>query len=109
MKYGFSKKSLCAYVENAGMKYFHIGALGIPSVLRKGLGTSASRQKLFNNYETRLLPKQKEAELQLRQLIADNPRIALMCFEADHRLCHRFTLVEYLKKGKPLRKPVVHL
>jgi uncharacterized protein (DUF488 family) len=109
MKYGFSKKSLKQYIENAGMEYFHIPELGIPSSMRKGLGTSVSHKLLFRKYETELLPNHKEAQKRLLDLIAEYSRIALICFEADHHFCHRNTLVEYLQTKNPLPSPVLHL
>ena len=109
MKYGFSKKSFNQYIENAGMKYFHVPELGIPSSMRKGLGTSVSHESLFRKYETELLPEQEEAQKQLLGLIAEYPRIALICFEADHRFCHRNTLIDYLQSKKPLPSPFLHL
>jgi uncharacterized protein (DUF488 family) len=109
MKYGFSKKSFSDYIEKAGMNYVHIPALGIPSALRKGLGESVSHEHLFQTYEADLLPKQEDARIQLLGLISQYPRIALVCFEADHHFCHRHTLVEYLQKQTVLNKPVFHI
>lgn len=109
MKYGFSKKSFKQYVESAGMKYIHIPELGIPSSMRKGLGTSVSHKNLFQMYETKLLPDQEEAQNQLLSLITEYSRIVLVCFEANHHFCHRNTLVDYLQKKKPLSSPVLHL
>jgi len=109
MKYGFSKKSFSDYIEKAGMKYIHIPELGIPSAMRKGLGETITHKKLFDKYETNLLPKQKDAKSYLTNMIAKYPRIALVCFEADHRFCHRHTLVEHLKKERTLSRSVIHL
>ncbi len=109
MKYGFSKKSFSDFVEKAGVKYIHIPELGIPSAMRKGLGETLTHKKLFDKYETNLLPKQKDAKTYLLNLISKYPRIALVCFESDHHFCHRHTLVEHLKKEKTLSKSVIHL
>jgi uncharacterized protein (DUF488 family) len=109
MKYGFSKKSFRDYIEKAGMKYIHIPDLGIPSAMRKGLGKNVSHEKLFQKYELELLPNHQEAQKQLLNLVAEYPRIGLVCFEADHHFCHRHTLVEYLQKRETLSKPVCHL
>jgi uncharacterized protein (DUF488 family) len=109
MKYGFSKKSFKQYIENAGMGYIHIPELGIPSSMRKGLGTSVSHESLFRKYETELLPSNEEALKRLLSLIAEHLRITLVCFEANHHLCHRNTLVDYLQKDNPLPSPVLHL
>ena len=109
MKYGFSKKGFSDYIEKAGMEYSHIPELGIPPNMRKGLGKSVSHERLFQKYETELLPKQENAKTQLLDLIAKHPRVALVCFEADHHFCHRHTLVEHLQKEKVLAKPVKHI
>jgi uncharacterized protein (DUF488 family) len=109
MKYGFSKKSFSDYIEKAGMKYIQIPELGITSAMRKGLGETITHKKLFDKYETNLLPKQKDAKSYLSNMIAKYPRIALVCFEADHRFCHRHTLVEHLKKERTLSRSVIHL
>ena len=109
MKYGFSKKTFKQFVESAGMKYIHIPELGIPSAMRKGLGERISHTALFQAYKGELLPKQ---EIKIRQLIAltnQNERIALVCFEADHRFCHRHTLVEYIQKDNNFQRTVTHL
>ena len=109
MKYGFSKKSFREYIEKAGMKYVHIPELGIPSALRKGLGASISHESLFKKYETELLPEQTVAKKRLQDLIADIPRVGLVCFEADHRFCHRSTLIESLQRENRLTKPVLNI
>ena len=109
MKYGFSKKSFSDYIEKAGMKYTHIPELGIPSVMRKGLGKDVLYEDLFQKYENDLLPNQEQAKMRLLALISKYQRIALVCFEADHHYCHRNTLVEYLQKKRVLTKPVKHI
>ena len=109
MKYGFSKKSFSDYIKKAGMTYIHIPELGIPSAIRKGLGIKVSYEQLFRLYETDILHIQQGATAHLLDLIATYPRVALVCFEADHHFCHRHTLVEYLQKAKTLTKPVKHL
>lgn len=109
MKFGFSKNSFKDYVEKTGMKYFHIPELGIPSAMRKGLGQKISYQKLFEKYENKLLPEQNEAKDYLLELIDKYSRVALVCFESDHNCCHRNTLIQYLKKKRVLKRPVLHL
>jgi uncharacterized protein (DUF488 family) len=109
MKYGFSKKSFGYYIEKAEMKYFHIPELGIPSAMRKGLGQSVSYESLFRKYEADLLPDQGEAKTHLSNLIVAYPRIALVCFEADHHYCHRYTLIEHIQKERKILRPVIHL
>jgi uncharacterized protein (DUF488 family) len=109
MKFGFSKKSFSDFIEKAGLTYFHIPELGIPSAMRKGLGQTLTHKRLFEKYESSMLPKQEDAKAYLLDLISKYTRIVLVCFEADYHLCHRFTLIENLKREKNLSKSVVHL
>ena len=98
MKYGFSKKQLKNVVENAGIKYIHIPALGIESDKRQQLNTKEDYEILFNNYKLNTIP-QRDAELsELYKIFIENKRIALMCFEADHNFCHRSRTIEALEK-----------
>lgn len=109
MKYGFSKKRFKECIEGSRMKYIHIPELGIPSSMRKGLGSDISHASLFQKYEDELLPKNVGAQRQLIKLFDEYPRIALVCFEADHHFCHRNTLIKHLQKKKRLPSPVFHL
>jgi uncharacterized protein (DUF488 family) len=109
LKFGFSKKNFKQFIENAEMKYIHIPELGIPPEMRKGLGTRISHSKLFQKYQTKLLPKQDVAIKQLMDLTNKNERIALVCFESNHHLCHRHTLTEYLQKKRSFKRKVIHL
>jgi len=109
LKFGFSKGNFKQFIENAEMKYIHIPELGIPSAMRKGLGTRISHNKLFQKYQTKLLPKQDLAIKQLIDLTNKNERIALVCFESNHHLCHRHTLIEYLQKKRSFKRKVIHL
>src|SRR5689334_19191458 len=56
MKYGFSKKRFAQYIALAGMQYFHLPELGIPSDLRQDLTSVSAYQRLFEYYATSLLP-----------------------------------------------------
>ena len=98
MKYGFSHPRFQTYVENAGIKYYHIPELGIPSELRKGLGTKESYENLFNYYEYNILPHNLIYVERIKQLIQEHSRVALTCFEADYQYCHRHKITDYLKK-----------
>ncbi len=109
MKYGFSKSSFKQYIEKTGMKYILIPELGIPSAMRKGLGESVSHKTLFKIYAGKLLPRQENAIKQLLDLTNQDERIALVCFEADHHHCHRYTLVEHLQKNEAFKRTVIHL
>lgn len=109
MKYGFSKKQLQNVLENAGIKYIHIPALGIESGKRRQLNSKEDYENLFRNYELNTIP-QRDAEIsELYKLFIENKRIALMCFEADHNFCHRSRTMVALEKKFEKEFLVKHL
>jgi uncharacterized protein (DUF488 family) len=96
MKYGFSKNQLKFIVENVGIKYIHISELGIDSNKRQELNSKEDYMELFRDYENNTLTERSEELEELYKIFIVNKRIALMCFEADHRFCHRSRTVNAL-------------
>ena len=94
---GFSKRQLAAAVEEAGMRYVHLQALGTPPE-----GRLANRRREWARFwgivEERLAGP--EAELALREVgeIAQAAPSCLLCYEADWRMCHRRRIAEILVK-----------
>ena len=94
-KPGFSKRSLAAAVEEAGIRYLHLQRLGTPAegraAARKG-DTEALRDIYFEHLE------EPEAVLQMQQLeelVRETPS-CLLCFERDPAECHRSLILERL-------------
>ncbi|MBN1972533.1 MAG: DUF488 domain-containing protein [Sedimentisphaerales bacterium] len=108
-KHGFSKNHLQAYTAKAGIKYFHLPELGIPSGLRKDLDDDASYVNLFKYYSTNILPYQQQAIDEIKDLIAKYRRVALTCFEADYRMCHRHKVAELFELDSEINIPVRHI
>ncbi len=109
MKYGFSKTKLQYYVEKAGLKYFHLPDLGIPSNQRQNLDDPKAYQQLFRYYQLEILPNQTEAIAEAKILASKYKRVAFTCFEADYHFCHRHKVTEYLEETSSLATKVVHL
>jgi hypothetical protein len=109
MKYGFSKSKLKYYVENAGLKYFHIPELGIPTEMRKSLKEPDDYQLLFQYYKTEILPRQTCAMERLKSLHDQYSRTALTCYEADYQSCHRHKIAECLRDDAAFSATIVHL
>lgn len=97
MKYGFSKTLLKRYCEGLGIKYVHIPEVGIQSGQRKELNTQADYDKLFTVYRKQNLTKTTKAQTEILNLLKENKRIALTCFEADICQCHRKHLAEAIE------------
>ena len=96
MKPHFRKDALARALQNSGIEYLHVGALGIDSEKRQNLETPADYQQLFEEYRQELPAKEKELG-QVMEL-AKSKRVALMCFERDPHCCHRGVLAEKLKE-----------
>ncbi len=96
-KFGFSQKKLSETLENLGIKYAHLPNLGIVSNKRKTLNTKADYNKLFNEYEKTTLKNNNHALQELYNLLIENKRIAITCFEADVCMCHRGRIAKALQ------------
>ncbi len=94
-KYGFSKGVLKRTLEKMNIEYIHMPELGIVSDKRRELQTFEDYQALFEEYYPTLDGKRES----LNRLIemGKEKKIALMCFEADVRYCHRGQIARWLR------------
>jgi uncharacterized protein (DUF488 family) len=92
---GFSKRQLAAAVEEAGLRYVHLAALGTPPE-----GRLANRRRDWERFWAIVGDKlaRPEAELDLARAaeIAAAAPSCLLCYEADWRCCHRARIAELL-------------
>ena len=89
---GFSKTPLRGALEEAGIEYVHLKALGTPAE-----GRSAARagrhEDLERIYAAQLeLPEAIVQGAQMLELAAEKPS-ALLCFEREPEHCHRSLLL----------------
>jgi uncharacterized protein (DUF488 family) len=92
---GFSKRQLAATLEEAGIGYLGLRALGTPPEGREA-GRSGDWDRFWAIVENRL--GSAEAELAFAHA-ADAARAGpscLLCYEADWRRCHRRRVAEIL-------------
>lgn len=109
MKYGFSKTQLKKYCESLGIKYVHIPEVGIQSEQRQELNTQADYDKLFAAYRKNNLTKTVDSQTQILNLLKENKRIALTCFEANICQCHRKHLAEAIETLPGYEYKIVHI
>jgi uncharacterized protein (DUF488 family) len=87
-KKGFSKKALTLAVEEAGLRYVHLKALGDPKP-----GREAARRGDFETFKNIFTAHMKTSPSQsaLTEAIelVRNAKVCLLCFERDHTCCHR--------------------
>ena len=92
---GFSKRQLAAAIEDAGMRYVHLAALGTPPE-----GRLANRRREWERFwrivEEKLASTEAELDLQKAGELAAAPPSCLLCYEGDWRVCHRRRIAEIL-------------
>ncbi len=94
---GFSKRQLAASVEEAGMAYVHLKGLGTP---KEGRVANKQRDwpKFWSIVDRQLATPAAELDLLRAADIARGAPACLLCFEADHRICHRVRVGEILER-----------
>jgi uncharacterized protein (DUF488 family) len=105
-KPGFSKRQLASGLDGAGIRYLHLQRLGTPKPGRDAVraGHPELMVPIFNAHmET------PEAQLALAEAkaVAVEHRCCLLCFERDHRVCHRHLVAEMI--ADETGQPVDHL
>jgi uncharacterized protein (DUF488 family) len=90
---GFSKTLLAASLAEAGIDYVHLRQLGTPKPGREAArkGRIAEMTAIFEEHMTE--PGAQLELLRAKELAAEK-KIALLCFEADHKGCHRKILAD---------------
>ena len=97
---GFSKTLLAASLNDAGIEYVHLRDLGTPKEGRIAArhGRIAEMRAIF---EAHLAEPAAQVQLARAIEIAKARRTALLCYEADHRGCHRSIVVERMLEAAP--------
>lgn len=88
-KYGFSKSQLKGACEGVGIKYIHIPELGINSDKRRELNCQNDYDELFKEYEEDTLKYREDSLFFIQDLIKEENRVAITCFEKNKTQCHR--------------------
>ncbi|WP_052026832.1 DUF488 domain-containing protein [Rhodovulum sp. PH10] len=94
-KKGFSKNSLRAQLETAGIGYVHFVGLGDPKPGRDA--ARAGRYDDFHRiYRRHLAGRPGQAQLGSLLEVMRTNRTCLMCFERDAKYCHRSLILDNL-------------
>src|SRR6476469_8034712 len=94
---GFSKSPLRAALEEAGIEYVHLKALGTPSEGRTAAraGRHADMERIYAGQLE--LPEAMAQSAQMLELAVEKPS-ALLCYERDPVHCHRTLLIDAVAK-----------
>ena len=90
---GFSKTPLRNALDEAGIDYVHLKALGTPADGRSA-ARAGKQSELERIYAAQLgLPEAMVQAEQMRELASEKPS-ALLCFEREPTQCHRSLLLD---------------
>lgn len=90
---GFSKTALRGALEEAGIEYVHLKALGTPSEGRTA-ARAGRHSDMARIYAGQLeLPEAIGQSAQMLGLVREKPS-ALLCMERDPAVCHRTLLID---------------
>jgi uncharacterized protein (DUF488 family) len=93
---GFAKSRLAANLDEAGIEYLHLRGLGTPADGRAA-ARAGRHEKMREIFREHMTTPVAQADLEtLVSIVKGGKRVALMCFEADPRHCHRSLVVEAL-------------
>ena len=108
-KYGFSKRTLEMTSRSVGIAYEHKPELGIDYGKRRHLRSPDDYDQLFRDYWASTLVNMQESVDSIAQLVHEQQRVALTCFEADPKECHRSQVANALLTRSDFPYEVTHL
>lgn len=94
-KPGFSKTALANNVRVAGLEYVHMADLGCPKPVRDRYRQDGDWVRYTQGF-LKHLESQDGPIAELSSLVAES-NCALLCFEADHRACHRSMVADAVR------------
>jgi uncharacterized protein (DUF488 family) len=93
---GFSKRQLAAGLDEHGIAYLHLRALGTPKDGRVA-ARGGNLKALFRIFEAHLkTPPAKEELDELTTIVKSGRRVCLLCYERDVAHCHRRRVAELM-------------
>ncbi|KAA3449724.1 hypothetical protein C7I87_15530 [Mesorhizobium sp. SARCC-RB16n] len=98
-KPGFSKNSLRSHLESSAIDYLHTKVLGDPKEGRLA-ARSGDRQRFERIFRSHVANEAAKKTIRELALQAETKNICLMCFERDHKDCHRSIVCEEMLKIK---------
>ncbi len=92
-KPGFSKRALAAGLDEVGIRYVHLQRLGTPKPGRDAV-RAGHPERMEPIFRAHMETQDAMAALAQGTGLALGGRCCLLCFERDHRHCHRRIVAE---------------
>jgi uncharacterized protein (DUF488 family) len=100
---GFSKNQLAAGLDERGISYLHLRGLGTPKEGREA-ARAGKFDALHKIYARHLKTAQAKEELdELSALVQKSGPVCILCYERDHRQCHRQWIAEIIEDRDGVR------
>lgn len=93
----FSKNILSAHLRGSGISYSHFKALGDPKEGRDAM-RSGNRQRFLEVFNARMATEAAQTALDEVKDIATSETIVLLCYERDHKDCHRSIVADEIRR-----------
>jgi uncharacterized protein (DUF488 family) len=94
---GFSKNQLASGLKERGIGYLHLQGLGTPKEGRLA-ARSGNTKALQTIYAKHMKTPQAKQEMdELSMLIKKAGPVCILCYERDHRECHRKYIAEIIE------------
>ena len=105
-KPGFSKRQLAAGLQEAGIAYVHLLPLGTPKPGRDAV-RAGHPERMVPIFNAHMETFEAREALANAKALAMEGRCCLLCFERDHRQCHRTLVAELI--SAETNQSIVHL
>jgi len=100
---GFSKNQLAAGLDERGIVYLHLRGLGTPKEGRLA-ARSGKYDELEKIFARHLKTPQAREELdELSALVKKSGPVCILCYERDHKHCHRQWIAEIIEDRDGVR------
>jgi uncharacterized protein (DUF488 family) len=106
-KKGFSKNQVELLSTQHGISYVHLKELGTPIPLRTMLKETGDYKEFFRSYEE--IVEEYLDSIEDLVALAQTTNICLLCFEKDHRMCHRDIIAKKVEELSGKMLTVCHL
>ena len=95
---GFSKNQLAASLDERGIAYIHLKGLGTPKEGRLAArsGNYDALERIFSAHLKK--PEARQQLDELAALVKQAGPVCLLCYERDHRHCHRQMIAEIIEE-----------
>jgi uncharacterized protein (DUF488 family) len=94
-KPGFSKRQLAAALDEAGIGYVHLQGLGTPKPGRDAV-RAGHPERMVPIFMAHMTSDRAVAELAQAKVLVREKTCCLLCFERDHKTCHRRLVAEMI-------------